>query len=109
MADLHHKFYRLGNERHLFEVGYRYPEEGCHFVVNCESKTLERIYTVQIDFDHASAGRVETLPNRWYEIDGSTLFAKKIVDPGREPGYDFDASWEEMKWDNEVAFAGNSA
>jgi hypothetical protein len=73
------RVYRAGNQIALFEVGYKFLEHGCDYVEDPLTGNLEQIYGVEIGDDEGQEClRVETFPDKWYEIDGATKLAKKV-------------------------------
>ena len=83
MATLCRKEYRLGSQVCLFEIGYRSPGDGCDYVENPLTERLERVFAIESGFiEGKSYARVETLRDRWYEVDGSTVFAKNLGETG---------------------------
>ena len=83
MGTLSRKEYRVGSQVCLFEIGYRSPDDGCHFVLNPLTESLERVFAIESGFiEGKSYARVETSRDCWYEVDGSTVFAKNLGEIG---------------------------
>lgn len=83
MATLSRKEYRVGSLLCLFEIGYRSPDDGCYYVLNPLTERLERVFAIESGFIEGKPfARVETSRDRWYEVDGSTVFAKNLGEIG---------------------------
>jgi hypothetical protein len=96
MATLSRKEYRVGRRICLFEIGYRSPDDGCHYVLNPDSDRLERVFTIESGFIEGKPfARVETSRDCWYEVDGSTVFAKNLGEIGGSSEVDDPDSPEE--------------
>ena len=73
------KVYKCGDEVALFEVGHRTPDNGCDYVLNPRTRQLEQIYAhIDEDVEGTWVSSVGTTPDIYYEVDGITVFAKKI-------------------------------
>ncbi len=73
------EFFKHGDEIALFEIGYKSPENGYNYVYNQSTNQVEEIFGFEsraVEGEYCE--RVETFPGRWYEVDGATIFAKKI-------------------------------
>ena len=77
MTKLFRREYNVNSKPLLFEIGYRFPEKGCDYVLNRATQQLERILSIDFGFNEGrSYVRVETSRDVWYEVDGSTVFAR---------------------------------
>ena len=77
--EIERRFYQCSGDVGLFEVGYRAMTVGCNYVLNPSSGQLEQINAIEEGFSQGvEYARVETYPDRWYEVDGCTLFARKV-------------------------------
>jgi len=90
MATLSRQEFRVGSQVCLFEIGYRTPDDGCHYVLNPLTERLERVFSIESGFIEGKPyARVETSRDRWYEVDGSTVFAKNLGEIGGSPQVDY--------------------